>query len=64
MHPAIIGWFCFWMVYWIFEGVFPSDERSKSIIPSASVEKTVARNMLLSLPYGIVFWELMPDISN
>ena len=63
MHPAIIGWFSFWMVYWLAEGVFPSDERAKNIVTAREVQKVVGRNMLLLLPYSIIFWEIMPDIS-
>lgn len=64
MHPAIVGWFTFWMVYWLTEGLFPFDERSKNIVPANVVERVVARNMLLSFPYSLIFWELMPDISG
>lgn len=64
MHLAIIGWLSFWMVYWVAESLFPFDSRSKDIKTSANVQKTVFRNMVISLPYGVVLWELTPDISS
>lgn len=64
MHDSIIAWFTFWAVYWLAEGIFPADERSYNIVPRREVEKVVARNMLLSLPYGYIMWNILPDISE
>lgn len=64
MHLAIIGWLSFWMVYWLAESLFPFDLRSKDIKTSANVQSVVFRNMLISLPFGVLLWELAPDISS
>lgn len=64
MHDSVIAWFTFWSVYWLTEGFFPYDERSQDIVPRSSVQRVVARNMFLSLPYGYILWDLMPDISS
>lgn len=64
MYQGVIGWFSYWAIYWLTEGLFPCDERSKNIVPEREVEKVVFRNMMLLLPYSIVFWEIMPDISE
>lgn len=54
MHDSVIAWFTFWSVYWLTEGFFPYDERSQDIVPRSSVQRVVARNMFLSLPYGYI----------
>lgn len=63
MHPAIIGWFSFWIIYWSTAHLFPSDIRSTTIVPIKTVRRIVFRNMMLLLPYSVIFWEIMPNIT-
>lgn len=63
MTTALIGWFSFWATYWIAESLFPYDEESQKIKPSANVPVIVARNMIFSLPYSLMLWELIPNMG-
>jgi len=63
MYTVLLGWFCFWMTYWLAEGLFPYDEKSQQIIPSHSVQSIVARNMFLSFPYSLALWHLTPNLD-
>ena len=61
---AALGWVSFWTTYWVTAGLLPYDDRSLLVKPSQSVPLVVARNMLLSLPYGLILWYLCPDLSG
>lgn len=63
-YDAWTAWYTFWAVYWLLESIFPYDEKSDRIVPSASVPLTVFRNMLISLPFGIILWNIVPNISD
>lgn len=59
-----IGWVTYWGTYWISESLIPYDTKSKEIIPSERVDKVVARNMILSLPYSILLWNVSPKLGE
>ena len=64
MSTGLLGWASFWATYWSFSYFIPYNEKSQQIIPSEPVIKVVARNMMLSLPYSIMLWDLSPDIGS
>lgn len=64
LHNAFTGWYTFWSIYWLCESIFPYDERSNRITPSANVPLVVFRNMMLSLPFGVILWNIIPNIAD
>ena len=64
MYVAFVGWLTFWMTYWVFGGLFPFDKKALLIRPSKSVPLIVFRNMIISLPYSLILWNVIPDFSD
>jgi len=63
-HDSFVGWFSFWLTYWCCAYLFPYDEKSINIVPSKEVKKVVFRNMIMALPYSVIFWHLAPNIND